>query len=104
SVVDEFIAKANESLDSKQKDKIHFIAGNLDVITRLLGVGKEDPVAYFQLGVSQEQKQNIEALLQDRLEAKSQKDFKKADSIREKLRAMGIEIMDTPSGSVWEKV
>ncbi len=104
SVVDEFVAKANEMLDQKQKHKIPSIAGNLAIITRLLGVGGKNPFAYFQLGVSEAQKSEIEFLISQRLEAKKQKDFANADKIREKLREMGVEIMDTPSGCMWEKV
>ena len=104
SVVDEFINKANEFLDKKQKDKISSIAGFLAILERLLGVGGKNPFEYFQLGVSEEQKQEIENLIAQRTEAKKQKDFAKADEIRERLHSMGIEIMDLPTKSVWEKV
>ena len=80
------------------------IAGNLAIIERLLGVGGKNPFAYFQLGVSEEQKNEIESLIAKRSEAKKQKDFAEADKIREELRKMGIEIMDTFEGCVWEKV
>lgn len=104
SAVDEFINKANEFLDKKQKDKISSIAGFLAILERLLGVGGKNPFEYFQLGVSEEQKQEIENLIAQRTEAKKQKDFAKADEIRERLHSMGIEIMDLPTKSVWEKV
>lgn len=103
SVVDEFVAKANELLDKKQKDKAPMIAGNLAIIERLLGIGSKNPFAYFQLGVSEEQKNEIETLIAKRNEAKKQKDYAEADKIREELRKMGIEIMDTFEGCVWEK-
>lgn len=104
SVIDEFINFANEVLDSKQKDKIPLIAGVLKIIERLLGIGGKNPIEYFQLGISLEDKQIIEDLLQERLEAKKIKDFQKADEIREQLRQKGIEIMDTPNGTTWEKL
>ena len=103
-VVNEFINKANEFLDKKQKDKISSIAGFLAILERLLGVGGKNPFEYFQLGVSEEQKQEIENLIAQRTEAKKQKDFTKADEIRERLHSIGIEIMDLPTKSVWEKV
>lgn len=104
SVVDEFVSKANESLDNKQTKEIPAIAGGLAIIQRLLGIGGKDAFAYFQLGISREQRVVIESLIQKRLEAKLQKDFKQADAIRLELSSMGIQIMDTPSGSVWEKI
>lgn len=104
SVIDEFVSKANESLDNKQTKEIPAIAGCLAIIQRLLGIGGKDAFAYFQLGISREQRVVIESLIQKRLEAKLQKDFKQADAIRLELSSMGIQIMDTPSGSVWEKI
>ena len=68
------------------------------------GGALKNPFEYFQLGVSEEQKQEIENLIAQRTEAKKQKDFAKADEIRERLHSMGIEIMDLPTKSVWEKV
>ncbi|MDE5602699.1 MAG: cysteine--tRNA ligase [Helicobacter sp.] len=104
SIVDEFITKANECLDDKQKHKIPAIAGGLAIIQRLLGVGGKDAFTYFQLGIGKDQRVVIESLIQKRLVAKSQKDFKQADAIRLELSSMGIQIMDTPSGSIWEKI
>jgi cysteinyl-tRNA synthetase len=43
----------------------------------------------------------IEAKIQERAEAKKAKDFARADAIRQELDAMGIELRDTPQGTVW---
>lgn len=43
----------------------------------------------------------VENLLTQRLEAKKNKDFATADSIREKLTAMHVEVRDTQNGQVW---
>ncbi len=45
----------------------------------------------------------IEALLQERLEARKDKDFKRADGIREELKAAGILLEDGPQGSSWRR-
>ncbi|WP_121763620.1 cysteine--tRNA ligase [Helicobacter burdigaliensis] len=103
SIVDDFITKANEFLDTKQKDKLPLIVGNLMLIQKLLGIGGKNAETYFQLGVSEEEKAQIESLIQQRLEAKKAKDYQKADAIRQDLANRGISIMDTPKGSVWEK-
>lgn len=104
STLDELIAKANETLDKKQKDKIPQIEANLMLVARILGVGLKDSFEYFKLGVSSEKRAEIEALIAKRTEYKKAKDFANADKIREDLRANGIEIMDTPSGCEWEKI
>ncbi len=43
----------------------------------------------------------IEKLIAEREAARKNKDFKKADEIRDKLKKMGIEIEDTPYGTRW---
>ena len=45
----------------------------------------------------------IEAMIAERTEAKKNKDYKKADEIREKLKEMGIIIQDTSQGVKWKK-
>ena len=46
----------------------------------------------------------IDALVAARTEAKKAKNFQEADRIRDELKAMGIEIIDTPQGAKWRKV
>ena len=43
----------------------------------------------------------IEGLIEERNQARKSKDFNKADQIRNKLSDMGIEIEDTPDGTIW---
>jgi len=50
------------------------------------------------------EKINIDALLEERTQAKADKNFARADEIRDELAAKGIEIIDTPEGSKWRKV
>ena len=45
--------------------------------------------------------QKVEVLLQERFEAKKNKDFAKADAIRAELAAMHVEVRDTQNGQVW---
>ena len=45
----------------------------------------------------------VEALLQERLDARKAKNFTRADEIRKELTGMGIEIEDTPQGTKWRK-
>jgi cysteinyl-tRNA synthetase len=47
--------------------------------------------------------QEIEALVKKRESARSRKDWRSADSIREELSARGIELIDTKTGTVWRK-
>ena len=46
----------------------------------------------------------IDALVAARTEAKKAKNFGEADRIRDRLKEMGVEIIDTPQGAKWRKV
>ena len=46
----------------------------------------------------------IDALVAARTEAKKAKNFGEADRIRDQLKEMGVEIIDTPQGAKWRKV
>ncbi len=45
----------------------------------------------------------IEQLIQERQEARKQKDFARADQIRDELAAKGIVLKDTREGVAWKR-
>jgi len=45
----------------------------------------------------------IEKLIEERIEAKKNKNFARADEIRNELTAQGIALLDGPSGTTWER-
>ena len=106
SIIDEFINNSNDKLDLNPKDKNlkQTIVSNIAYIEKALGIGGSDAFAYFQFGVDEELKNQIETLLKERAEAKINKDFIKADAIRDELNRVGISIMDNINGTVWEKL
>ena len=106
AIVDEMTTSANESLDKEPKNKAlkQEILANIEFIDKLLGVGAKDAIEWFQQGVSSDGKAKIEELIEQRAQAKKEKDFAKADSIRDELTAMNIAIMDLADGTKWEKL
>ncbi|QKF58428.1 cysteine--tRNA ligase [Aliarcobacter lanthieri] len=106
SLIDEMINNGNDKLDLNQKDKNlkKELVSNIEFIEYVLGVGGSDAYSYFQFGIDDKTKTNIEELIIQRDEAKKQRDFIKADSIRNELSKLGISLMDTINGTVWEKL
>ena len=47
---------------------------------------------------------SIEKLIEERTKARKSKNFQKADEIRKKLSEKGIEIEDTPDGTIWRSL
>ncbi len=105
SVIDEMVAATNDALDANPKDKglKKETLANIAFIDTLLGFGSKEPFSYFQIGVNETLKTQIEEMLEKRTEAKKNKDFATSDAIRDELIAMGISIMDTAEGTLWEK-
>ena len=105
AAVDEMTASVNEALDRDPKSKAlkKTALANLTLIDNVLGFGGKDPYAYFQLGLAPEFITQVETLIAQRSEAKKAEDFARADAIRDELTMLGIAIMDTTDGTVWEK-
>ncbi len=105
AVIDEMVSTTNDTLDANPKDKAlkKETLANIEFIDTLLGFGSKEPFSYFQIGVDEALKEKIEALITERVEAKKEKNFKRSDTLRDELTALGISIMDTANGTLWEK-
>lgn len=105
SVIDEMVVTTNDAFDANPKDKAlkKETVANIEFIETLLGFGGKEPFSYFQIGVDEALKAQIETLIAQRSEAKKEKEFERSDSIRNEITALGISIMDTADGTLWEK-
>ena len=69
----------------------------------VLGVLQQDPAAWFARGASGDDDVRIQALIDDRAEAKASRDFARADAIRQQLAKESILLEDTPAGVRWKR-
>jgi cysteinyl-tRNA synthetase len=67
----------------------------------LLGLLQQSPEAWFKRGESSVDEARIEDLLQQRQAARANRNFARADAIRDELCAMGIAIEDGAQGTRW---
>ncbi len=106
SIIDEMIGNANDKLDANPKDKNlkKELIANILFINEILGIGFNDAYEYFQFGIDEQTKSKIEELIAKRNEAKKEKNFEVADAVRVELSKLGISLMDTVNGTVWEKL
>ena len=103
--IDEYISSSNDAFDKEPKNKNlkKEIIASIEFIDSILGVGAKDAYAYFQFGISESEKENIEKLIQNRNDAKKEKNFELSDKIRDELKEMNISLMDSTHGTLWEK-
>ena len=102
-----FIANINvlikdySSSPEKQKGTLK---SKLILLGSLMGILQEDPKSWFEINQSNKDfnKEEIDNLISERNEAKINKDYAKADMIRDELMNKGIEIMDSSSGTSWK--
>ena len=102
-----FIANINvlikdySSSPEKQKSTLK---SKLILLGSLMGILQEDPKSWFEINQSNKDfnKEEIDNLISERNEAKINKDYAKADMIRDELMNKGIEIMDSSSGTSWK--
>ena len=72
----------------------------------VLGILSDDPVAWLSKSDSDSDgltSEVIDQMLIDRAEAKANRDFSRADAIRDELNAAGIIIEDSASGVTWRR-
>ena len=94
---------ANEVNKTRSSD----LAGQLKALGGVLGLLQRAPDDFLQaagtVGDGDYPEARIESLIRERLQARREKDFKRADAIREELKAAGILLEDTPQGTTWRR-
>jgi cysteinyl-tRNA synthetase len=118
SVIADVAKAANELCDlvGRKKDALlaklsPFVASRLglalDDLSGRLGLLTTPSVAYFDRTRAQRLQlrgltaERIETMISERAQARTSKDFARADALRTELTAMGVEVFDTPTGSSW---
>ena len=93
----EFVRQINNLLDSNDlsKEEAAKVTQIIDTYDKVLGV-----IRKLEQDVLP---QEAELLIKRREEARKAKDWKTADEIRQKLKAMGITLEDTPQGIRWKR-
>ncbi len=76
-------------------------ARQLKALGNILAILERDPEAFLKGGATQADASRIEALIQERQDAKKAKNFARADEIRKLLADEGIELMDCAEGTTW---
>ncbi len=93
----ELVREINTMIGSGQTGKA-FLESALNIFNELTGV----------LGIVQKEEDTlateVERLIEERQQARKEKNWKLSDEIRDKLKGMGIELQDTPQGVKWKRV
>ena len=101
SVLHELVNTLNkaESAEERREAKSKLVAS-----AAVLGLLYQDPESWFKQGAGGPLDENeINHLIEERALAKKEKNYARADEIRNQLKSAGIVLEDTPSGTTWKK-
>lgn len=92
----QFVRRINRLMDRtglslEDRDKVFKALETVESVVGVLNLQPETPDAHIQ------------ELIDRREQARARKDWATADSIRDELKAMGIEVIDTKDGPVWQR-
>lgn len=86
------------------KTKSPTLAATLKHLAGTLGLLQDVAEKFLQAGLADEETNDVNKLIEERLQARSAKDWAKADEIRKTLLARGIELEDGAEGTTWRIV
>ncbi|MFD2264892.1 cysteine--tRNA ligase [Lacibacterium aquatile] len=100
SVLHAMVTELNKADDGFEQS---MLKGQILSAGNLLGLLQQEPEAWLRRGQSDSDAERIEGLIADRIQARKDKNFARADEIRKQLTDEGIVLEDGPSGTTWRK-
>lgn len=98
----------NRAIKAGDKIQAQAFASTLKTLAGVLNIAQHNPSAFLQAKIGDEEDglsdEMIEQKILERKDAKANKDFVKADQIREELKALGIELEDGRAGTTWRRI
>ena len=83
------------------------LAGELKELSNVLGILQDDPEKFLQAGETVQEgslaEQEIELFIEQRTQAKQNKDWALADKIRNDLKQQGVVLEDVATGTSWRR-
>jgi len=95
SHIHQIVTSLNKSTDDDEK---RGLAGELKGAALLLGLLQSSPEGWLHGAVDAKE---IEGLIEQRNQARQDRDFIRADSVRQQLLDLGVQLEDTPQGTLW---
>jgi cysteinyl-tRNA synthetase len=102
----EAVREGNKLLTDGDSEALRGTVGSVHAMLDVLGADPAEP--HWARGSSRTEERLslavaalVAGLLEQRAEARARKDFATADAIRDRLKAAGIELEDTPQGPQW---
>ena len=93
--------KENDSVRTQE------LASTLKMLAGVLGLLQDSPEEFLKRGAGSDKSglsdDEIKSMLEQRKQARNDKDFAEADRIRDLLTSQGIILEDSASGTIWQR-
>lgn len=86
------------------KNNTPILAATLKHLASTMGLLQSEPSSFLQAGLAGNEREGIEQLIAERLEARAARNWARADQIRAELLSQGIELEDGANGTTWRKI
>jgi len=102
AVLFDIASSINLLKESNQLDEANQLASTMVLLAEPLGVLQQDPEQYLKTGVKLPE-DKIDSLINERVLARTNKDFERSDQIRDELVSMDIILEDSAEGTSWRR-
>ncbi len=106
AVLFELVSLLNSAKAAGEVAEAARLAAVLKTLAAVLGILQDDPEQFLKGGAAADDgptDEAIEALIQQRLDARAERDWAAADRIRDELQAMGVVLEDSAGGTNWRR-
>ncbi|QGM22069.1 cysteine--tRNA ligase [Spiribacter sp. 2438] len=105
SVLFDLAREINRARDDGRQERVTVLADTLRQLSSVLGLLCRPPEDFLtgSAGDVELGAESIEALIEERARARREKDFSRADAIRDQLQADGVVLEDKPDGTLWRR-
>ena len=107
AVLFDMARELNKDKNNNNSELASQLAGELKELSSVLGILQDDPESFLQAGDTAQEgglaEQEIELFIEQRIQAKQNKDWALADKIRDDLKQQGIVLEDVATGTSWRR-
>jgi cysteinyl-tRNA synthetase len=104
AVLYDMVRELNSAKDAGNFARAGELGGQLKSLASVMGILQLDADTYLQAGSGEQlDATEIEALIVERVQAKKDKQFTRADEIRDDLKSQGVILEDSRQGTTWRR-
>jgi cysteinyl-tRNA synthetase len=104
SALFDIVKEINRLRDINKMIEAARLGATLKHLGNLLGILQQDSETFLHSSIDVNKSQIVENLIKERDIARENKNWLRADQIRDQLIAMGIELEDTPDGTIYRSI